>query len=31
LDFLGENMAGERIVGEARASVAAAQRPTRRK
>jgi DNA-binding transcriptional LysR family regulator len=31
LDFLGENMAGERIVGEARASVDAAQRPTGRK
>jgi DNA-binding transcriptional LysR family regulator len=30
LDFLGENMSGERIVGEARASVAAAQRPIAR-
>jgi hypothetical protein len=27
LDFLGENMSGERILGEARAIVAAAQRP----
>jgi hypothetical protein len=27
LDFLGENMSGERIVGEARAIVATAQRP----
>jgi DNA-binding transcriptional LysR family regulator len=27
LDFLGENMSGERIVSEARATVTAAQRP----
>jgi DNA-binding transcriptional LysR family regulator len=31
LDFVGENMAGERIVGESRASVAAAQQPAARK